>query len=494
MTGFSHILSRYHSGAIDRAMVKSIAPVAAGVLPILLLLLADEHWAAASLSIFFVLFSVFLVYMSTRTLTLISPCHVYLFFYMIYFYPWALAIFLKGETYSIGEIVLSGRAYDLLLAATLGVFCFSLGAFLTTALTGFRPKDELRAFRSKKWIDNLKGTPFYISIFILVSLSFSLAIIFFIKRGIPILAYSDVLGSAHFFGEMGKARIDAQWGAGYFMQGIVYMLPFSAMFIFAKGFAEKSRFWTLLSVFIASVTILMMISLTSRGHFAIFLILIFLLQQLLSKKVNWNKGALYLLLFVVLFLGVSIFKMGYFLTITNAGQFLSDAVEIFAYRLGIGTRQFHAILNIFPEPNPFLLGNGYLWDIASFLPGPDIGFNAWIFSLIYPFSLLGSTVNPLSVGELYANFGWVGIIIGSFLLGAFLQVLYIKFIRSEGKLSHLVLFIILSTYLAKSFNNGLGAILEPFISIGCSYLLFKCIFSFFQTLGYKETGPHIVKY
>ncbi|MBU1864729.1 MAG: oligosaccharide repeat unit polymerase [Candidatus Omnitrophica bacterium] len=436
-------------------------------------------YIALSIGIYFISF--YLLYLSTRTLNLITPAYLYFFFYTIYFYIWAVFIVARGKSYRIGEVVISGPGYDLILAATLGILCFSFGVLLSSSFLRFRPLKELLLFRQRKWLNDLQGTPFNIAISLLVLLSLSLAITFFVKQGIPILAYTEALGSDSFFGKMGEARINAQRGAGYFMQGITLMLPFCTLVLYAKGLLEEQRIWKLWAFLITTLTIVMMISLTSRGHFAIFLVLLFLLHQLLTKQVNWKKAGFFFSLFFVLFVGASIFKMGYFLTIENVPELLIDTFDIFTHRLSMGAQQFHAMLQIFPEPNPFLFGVSYIWDIKGILPGPDIGFNAWVFTLIYPFRMVGSNVTPLSIGEFYANFGWPGIIMGSFLLGLLLQTIYIRFIRSQGKISHLVAFVVFSTYIAKSSMNGLGAIIsEPIISMAGSYFLLITMLGFFR--------------
>jgi len=460
--------------------------VISGFVSVLTCLFLEEPFFAVGESLLIYITSFYLLYLSTRTLKLITPAYLYFFFYTIYCYIWALSIFIKEEAYDIGEISIYGHGYDLLFATTLGIFCFSIGVLITTAVLRFNPYKELSIFRQKKWIDDMKGVPFAISITLLILLGLTLAIIFFSTRGIPILTYSSVLQASDFFAEMAEARIKAQWGAGYFMQGITLILPFCTFVLYAKGLVNGQRIWKLWAFLIATLTIMMMITLTSRGHFFIFLALLFLLHQLLVKQINWRKAVIFFLISVVLFLGVSIFKTGYFLTLGTAKDFLLNTIEIFSYRLSMGTKQFHAMLQIFPEPNPFILGRSYIWDIVCFIPGPDIGFNSWVFSLVYPFGLEGSTVTPLSLGEFYANFGWPGIIIGSAILGAFLQMLYIKFIRSKGKLSHLVVFVIFSTYLAKSSMNGLGAILEPIVSMAASYFLILWMSHVFRKVIFKQ--------
>ncbi len=456
------------------------------IISIIICFLMEKILFAVIISLLLFIASFYFIYLSTRTLQLVTPGYLYFFFYTIYCYVWSLSVFIKGKNYSIGEISIKGYGYDLLLASTLGIFCFSLGVLIITAITRFRPYDEFSAFKKKEWVDDIKGIPFAFSITLLIFIGLSLSVVFFITRGVPILAYSHALGSAHFYGEMGAARIESQWGAGYFIQGITLILPFCIFILYAKGFVSSRKILKIATFLLSTLTIAMMISLTSRGHFAIFLVLLFLLHQMLAKQINWRKAFLFFMIFAVLFIGVSIFKMGYFLTLDNAMDFISDVLEIFFYRLSMGTQQFHAILQIFPAPYPFILGKGYIWDIVAFAPGPDMGFNAWVFTLIYPFGIEGSAVTPLSVGEFYANFGWPGIIIGSILIGIVLQFFYIKWIRSKGKLTHLVAFVVFSSYLAKSSMNGLGSILEPIISMTASYSLFVVMYHFFGNIFPKS--------
>ena len=463
-------------------------PVLAGIIIISTCIFIKIYFVAVSLSLCVYLFSFYIIYLSTRTLSLITPPYLYYFFYTMYFYIWAVLIFLKEESYSIGEVVIKGEGYDLLFSATVGILSFSLGVLLSSAASRFRPSIELSLFRQKKWIDNLKGTSFSIAMLCLVIVGLSLALIFFSTRGIPILAYDSSLRSSHFFGELAEARIQAQWGAGYFMQGITLILPFCALVLYAKGLVISRRVWKFWAFIITILTIVMMIALSSRGHFAIFLVLLLLLHQLYAKKIDLGKALFIIIIFIVLFLMVSIFRMGYFLKFDDLRDIISSISDIFIYRLSMGTQQFHAILQIFPKDHYFLMGRSYLWDIISFLPGPDLGLNGWLFTLIYPLGIEGSAVTPLSLGEFYVNFGWLGIILGSALLGAFLQKLYIYFIRSEGNMSTLVVFVVITSYLAKSSMNGIGAMIEPILSMSVSYFFLIFVYKLLVIVSHVDSG------
>jgi hypothetical protein len=227
-----------------------------------------------------------------------------------------------------------------------------------------------------------------------------------------------------------------------------------------------------------------MVSLTSRGHFAILLVLLVVLDQYLAGRIRWRRAWILFGAFVLLFGAMSMFRLGYFFREAEGRQVLLVALRAFPQRFGQATQQLQALLETFPFTRDHLYAGSYWMNLVALQPGPDLGFNGWLYTVISPQAPLGLAVTPTIVGQWYVELGWLGVALGPLVLGIALQGLYIAFVRAPKRISSLVAFVVASTYLAKAAMNGLPTILfEPLLTAAAWYLLITALYwAFTQVL------------
>lgn len=427
--------------------------------------------AALSLSIYII--SLRLIAIVTGGLSFISPVHVYAFFYTTYIYIWILVQYLNGVWSTIGSVSLPPYDFFALAMATAGMLSFAIGSIVTASYTKFRPNSVLDYWRRTPIENDLSEFSSKIAIFILFLLGMSLASIFFIQKGFPILAYLQAIGSPNFFQVMSKARAESLTGSGYLMQGVTTIMPISTLLIFGHSQISDSRILRIITGISIIILITLMFSLTSRGHFAMFIILLFLSAQCLQKKkIRWSTVGFWFCLILILFAASSFLKFGLFENIESVWFSIKIVSDIFFKRLELGAQQLRALFIVIPKQHEFLIGQGFLWDLTALLPGPNIGFNRWAFNQVYPSALVPANITPTSIGEWYSNFGIPGIIIFSFCMGALLQAIHQVLLRNKAPLSLVIFIIFYSSYLAKCAMNGIGAMLEPIASGTAAFLLF----------------------
>jgi oligosaccharide repeat unit polymerase len=249
----------------------------------------------------------------------------------------------------------------------------------------------------------------------------------------------------------------------------------------AENFRVEAKaglgFWTIGSLCLISSGLLMLVlraELCKRGY--LWVIGAFLLAEVVAIGMGFRGPVVTLALNVILvwlylrkgkvplkyliFMGLAIFLMvGFVQFLRGTGSVTADIDTI--TRLAVW-RIFSSVLNVlnnvylaFPERIPFLYGNSYLIDFAVLLPGPQEHFGFWLkYALGYDFP--GGGVTPTILGESYANFGWLGIIIVLPLLGFLFKILY-RTLTAKEKVTpdRLVLLVILSTSLMAIPGQGI---------------------------------------
>ncbi len=143
------------------------------------------------------------------------------------------------------------------------------------------------------------------------------------------------------------------------------------------------------------------------------------------SRIPWIWLAI-LLSVVILLVG----GLGYF---RREAAFTTDIVIIFrlaVFRIFVNNLYvLDFIFDLYPAFEPFMYGRSYAIDIITLLPGPQPHFGFWLkdrLGLVFD----GGGVTQTIVGEFYLNFGWVGIVVGMFLLGVAFRALYRAIIRT----------------------------------------------------------------
>lgn len=428
------------------------------------------------------LLSLLIIVKATGGLSLISPVHVFVGFFTGYVYIWALIFYVSGEPDQVGAVSLPPSDERMLLVVTGAFFAYALGALVVAATTRFAPKRSLSQWRRIPIVNDLADATATLAVFSIVFLGLLLGALFFVVKGVPLSAYLLAVNDPLFFRTMSEARTESMAGSGYMLQGITSILPFGALLLSAR--AQSLSFTAkLIATAFVLLTIVFMFALTSRGHFAMFLILLFLVHQMVAKRVHWRKVLLSVGALLFLFTLSSFVKFGVFEEWDNVFSASGLAMEILVDRLGLGMKQMHALLVLIPAEHDYLLGRGLLWDAFALLPGADVGFNRWGFDLMYPLTAVPGNITPTNVGEWYANFGVPGVLVISAILGGVLQSSHQVILEYCCTASRVVMAVFLTAYLAKCSMNGLGAVLEPLISGVVTIVVFVLIRQLIGRIG-----------
>ncbi|TAK56267.1 MAG: oligosaccharide repeat unit polymerase [Gammaproteobacteria bacterium] len=436
-------------------------------------------WVLAHLTVIGVgaafLVSLILIVACTASMTFVSPVHLYFYFYSFYVLIWVVLLHASGEPTYVGSASVDTTSPVTAWLVGIGLLCFSLGAVAVAVGSGFRPTEALASYRARALVSDVNDDASVVALMIIFALGAGLAVSFFVMKGIPLAAYLEAGSDSHFFRAMSEARAESLVGSGYLMQGITTILPIGILLLSAHAATVQRWPLTALALLCVVGVIAAMFSLTSRGHFVMFLVLLFVVNQTVRGGVKWKRMVTWIIVSFLLFSISSLVKFGLIEQWTGLGPAMAASVTILADRLALGVRQLYALVSIFPREHDFLLGRGLFWDVRALLPGADIGFNRWAFDLLYPASAVPANITPTSVGEWYANFGVAGVVMGSAMLGAILQFTHQCLLKPGLWLSARVSLVFLAAYEAKSAINGQGAVAEPLISGIMTILLFFLI-------------------
>ncbi len=172
-------------------------------------------------------------------------------------------------------------------------------------------------------------------------------------------------------------------------------------------------------------TSLLLVSLLERGPIFIYLIQLLVLSMLLHRPRLTLKGVLYgaggaLLVFFILtnLLGRSQAK--------TLGESLSIQSGAVLQRIFLTSSEVNArTMATFPEILPFRNGETLKDNLIALLPGPKVLLSREMYVLFYGGDSTG-TASIHSVAELWANGGYLAIILGSILIGLIYQWLNVR--------------------------------------------------------------------
>lgn len=127
----------------------------------------------------------------------------------------------------------------------------------------------------------------------------------------------------------------------------------------------------------------------------------------------------------------------------------------FAYRFLIYGANLEKIFSIFSE-HQAMLGSTFLMDVMTILPGRQVDYQMWLKDLA-GLDFEGFGLPPTIMGDLYINFGYPGVILGGFLSGIVLRILYIRLI-THGKSGLGILFYLATIEIStKTVMSGISA-------------------------------------
>lgn len=186
-----------------------------------------------------------------------------------------------------------------------------------------------------------------------------------------------------------------------------------------------------------------------------FYLIMFLLVRIYIGKTKLSSAKL-------LAYGVagSIALVGMYIVI----QGVRDVQSFLSYNKGpIGRIIFAQIaptflhLNLFGEALPFLNGRSLPSILTGLFDVDNVRSARMVMAHVFPERIedgTGGVLNTLFVAEAYANFGYLGIIVGTFYVGMIIQLLYICFLRLPKNPIFISLFVYFSINIPRTIVGG----------------------------------------
>jgi hypothetical protein len=347
-----------------------------------------------------------------------------------------------------GPLIHAARGHRAIAAAAVSLWsliAFVMGAEMVRLIAGDKRFARLReAFQSKPATVPREPRAWLAAAALAATAGAVLGAAFFIRAG----------GSPMAGGEVETRRLAAAAGSGYLRQGMLALLPTAALALGLAGLLSGSR-RAVLGAAALSLLAVMLIVASGYLHPAVQLAVawIALAPAVTARSIGMKRVAAALLLLFVIGCAWTWARQAAWPP--RLGESLTSIAASIAAQSQVSTEHLARIVAAFPQRIGFLGGRGYLMDLGTLLPGPQVSFSHWLAARLH---LARPEWADMSImGEFYANFGWGGIAAGMLALGAAARALYIAFLRRNKTLPRLLLLLIVSFTIGRASRGGIGA-------------------------------------
>lgn len=377
----------------------------------------------------------------------LTSAHIFFFLYTVYIFMPALLGFIIGPDGLQAKVPLLGN-YRVLFSAMLGILFFTVGTIWVDSVFGISLSERLKRFRNTQLKDNLK-IPFWLIAIPVIAYSTTITVWFFVTN---IDMVVGIFSQAAFVAS--ENRLALRSGQGHLTINFVYVLPAMSLLLILKSIASE-KLWIKASAAVVALLCLFSLAMFSfRGNIIFYILMVAMLIQSISFRSSIRSRVL-----VVILLSIALVMITALRTEISTDQsLLMLTIEKLVNRAFTSVVHLGYILDTFPRIDMFP-GETYLIDLLALKPGPDIGFNGMIYEEMGYWG--DGTATITIIGEFYANFGYVGIIVGMFLIGSLLRILHVWLICSNKKITDLFIYVIASIYLSKTVIAGIGENLFP---------------------------------
>lgn len=351
-------------------------------------------------------------------------------------------------------------APSVLIALAVGLTMFLIGALTSDILAS--PSGRIKIRQSVIVVSNFHRNEvtwawmfFFIGVFFLVY-------------------YYYQVGTIPFLAENAEdVRIVVKSGRGYLPIAGHSLISISTTFLIAAHVKQNHLhlFFVILAVVISVILIL---GVGYRTLSVRILLSGFIVYSFVRKSKISGVALIFLIALFFVLLSITGFYRLFGHSIQSLEQvefaFRRSSYAIFVRYLWI----FNLVMAYFPNIHPFMLGQSYLISASTMMPGPQLHFGFWLVENLGLVLSSSGPVDPTILGEFYANFGWIGIMVGMFMLGAGLRTLY-RFLKIGPSLSiaRLVLMVLLSTSIMDVVASGLVLVLLfnslPIVAVFIAY-------------------------
>ncbi|WP_237663004.1 O-antigen polymerase [Sutcliffiella horikoshii] len=328
---------------------------------------------------------------------------------------------------------------------------------------GFNAKKEFHLYLEAPITTDLRESKDYFYIFSILMLFSIAAIIYMITQlnNVPIIA--ALTGSS----DLGRLRIEASHGftgnvlfKNIFALGLTPILSLIAYVYYVK---TKLLRWKIsfMLMFVLSVFV-SVYDLQKAPVF--FYILMFILINFYIGKIRLSLKRLMMLgsVGVILIVTMYVFIQG----VTSVDQFLSYNSGPVGRLILSQISPFFLHLELFGNQVDFLNGRSLPNILLQFYDLEQVRSAKLVMGQYFPDRVAEGTagvLNTVFAGEAYANFGYLGILFGTIYLGAYIQIMYIFFIRMPKNPVFISLFVFFTVNIPRVVVGGfMDFIFNPF--------------------------------
>lgn len=371
-----------------------------------------------------------------------TPAMIFFLFFTVFIYIGGLGFFFEngaGASYTD-----SGRSYRFYLALNGGLFATTLGILSASLITRFSPREELARFRARPWEDTYQTAGDYVTVALIGTGALLMTLLYIQKQGfVPLLEILKTQDSADVYDLAFTYRAEfSRYGRGagtyffqgYFQQFYLIILPFVTLYVGSKYLHYRKISLLGLWLALALVCSFFLAMSLQRWPLMFFIVLNYILYAGYGGKIKISHAIVFAAL------ALSLFGLLTYLRGIADLEMLAGWVQTRIIRTQVDV--FYSTVEMFPRHFAFYGGTAFLGDIKGVLPGPDPSFASWLFNAMYRAHGNG-TAPTIFWGQLYADFGLSGVVVGAFVGGMIMQGTYISLLRGKKNLIRLVVYAIL---------------------------------------------------
>lgn len=392
-----------------------------------------ETFVIFAITLIILIFSAFLMHCSINVFNfkqLTIPGFFYVTYLFMIFFP---SIFIFSEKTDF-------HRYSYLLSTESVLITIPLGIIYANIILKFKPK-EIKMFYSKP-VEDLKPSFHFRIIFIALFLLSLLIMLFYMYeiQTIPLFYMLSHPGEYYYLAQLREESFKLLGGPVIYLYAWLRNLlyPFLILLSLGNYLTTKKRIWGLFFLFSFLFGVLYAsFSIAKSPVAAIFLILFVFIYIFKAGNLSMRS----VLFFILLIFVFPIFVM--YMVSVGLGWSLTDIIE------GIWRRLFlvpadvlYYYFEIFPDQVDYLYGSSI--GKLSLITGQDFFDTAnYVFRYMYPSGIESGSANAAFIGNMYADFGLVGVLVGSFLVGLIMQSIQIFLLREKKTILTLVVYAIL---------------------------------------------------
>ncbi|MBS4195730.1 O-antigen polymerase [Lederbergia citri] len=434
---------------------------------------------------------------SAGSMSLLKPNLLSIIFYyslLISSYIGSLLIVLKIDNHYMTRL-LSSDYFRLegFIVVSIVMILLPLTMFIVKTLTGFNSEREFNTYLEspiKNEVDLDKYYFFMYSCMSLLSLM-SVAYTVYHLKAIPLL--SLILGGDN----LSQLRIEASHGftGNTIIRNVfgITLAPILSMITFVYANKTRKLKWIVLFFITFSCAIFMQTYDLAKGpifFYALMFILLLIYMGIL--RLTWFKMALFGAIAAVGLVTMYVLISG----VTDVHQYLSyNSGPIGRLILSqIGPLYLH--LDLFTGREPLLMGQSLPSSLLHLYDLEQIRSARLAMEVFFPERVEAGTagvLNTLFAAEAFANFGYLGVILGTIYIGVYVQVIYIIFTRLPKNPLFLSLFVYFTVSIPRVVIGGFADFLLNTLWVAVLVILLAPYLLILLKREYRKIRNHLGK-